>query len=94
MVQKEILTFLKVHLHPSGKVYYHKSFLSYSYLLYKMMELLVSMDFIKETDFKNHLSMMRSVEKLNNNDRYWKVICERYSWKFYKSDVELKNYLH
>jgi len=69
-----------------GKVWYSKSFLSYSYLVYKMMELLVSMDLIKETDFKNHLPIMKSVEKLNNSDKYWKVICDKYGWKFYKSE--------
>ncbi len=56
-----------------------KNFLSYSYVLYKLIELL---DF---NDLKKHFSLLKSREKLYQQDLIWKKICEEVNWQFIKS---------
>lgn len=55
----------------------HRSnFLSYSYVLYKFCELL------GEDDFLPYFPLLKSTEKLRQQDAIWKNICNELSWEF------------
>ena len=56
-----------------------KNFLSYSYVLYKMCELL------GEDDYLKCFPLLKSTEKLYVQDKIWKKICEELNWEFYKT---------
>lgn len=56
-----------------------KNFLSYSYVLYKMCELL------GEDDYLKCFPLLKSTEKLYVQDTIWKKICDELEWEFYKT---------
>lgn len=56
-----------------------KNFLSYSYVLHKFVQLL-GLD-----DFLNCFPLLKSREKLHQQDIIWKKICEDLKWEFIKS---------
>lgn len=56
-----------------------KNFLSYSYVLHKFVELL-GME-----DLKPLFPLLKSREKLHQQDQIWKKICEHVGWDFHKS---------
>ena len=56
-----------------------KNFLSYPYVLYKLME----MDHLDE--YKNCFQLLKSREKLHQQDVIWRKICESLGWQFMKS---------
>lgn len=56
-----------------------KNFLSYSYCLFKMFELLEKDDFLK------YFHLLKSREKLHQQDQLWKKICEELGWQFIES---------
>tara|TARA_B100000287_G_scaffold121928_2_gene113741 strand:+ start:874 stop:1818 length:945 start_codon:yes stop_codon:yes gene_type:complete len=53
-----------------------KNFLSYSYVLYKFCELL------SEDQYLQYFPLLKSKEKLYQQDLIWKKICEELSWEF------------
>lgn len=55
------------------------NFLSYSYCLHKFCELLELDEFIK------YFPLLKSPEKLKEQDKIWKKICEELRWEFYPS---------
>ena len=56
-----------------------KNFFSYNYILYKFCELL------DETDIMVLFPLLKSREKLYQQDCIWKKICEINEWPYYKS---------
>ena len=56
-----------------------KNFLSYSYVLYKFCELL------ELDDYLEHFSLLKSREKLQQQDIIWKNICNELQWEFIPS---------
>ena len=56
-----------------------KNFLSYSYVLHKFCELL------EYDDFLDKFPLLKSREKLHQQDLIWKNICEYLNWEFIKS---------
>ena len=56
-----------------------KNFLSYSYVLHKFVELL-GLD-----EFLPCFPLLKSREKLLQQDRIWKLICQELKWEFIKS---------
>ena len=56
-----------------------KSFFSYSYLLYKLCELL------GEDQHLDNFSMLPSIEKLIYQDQIWKLFCDEFGWIFISS---------
>jgi hypothetical protein len=56
-----------------------KNFLSYSYVLHKFVELL-GLDYLKEG-----FHLLKSREKLHQQDQMWKEICKELNWMFIKS---------
>ena len=56
-----------------------KNFLSYSYVLHKFVELL-GLD-----EFLPCFPLLKSREKLLQQDRIWKQICQELKWEFIKS---------
>ena len=56
-----------------------KNFLSYSYVLHKFVELLELDDFI------NCFILLKSREKLHQQDQIWKKICEHLKWQYIPS---------
>lgn len=56
-----------------------KNFLSYSYCLFKMCELL------GRDDLLCHFSLLKSAEKLHAQDRIWKTITAELQWEFLPS---------
>ena len=56
-----------------------KNFLSYSYVLHKFVELL-ELDHLKVL-----FPLLKSREKLHQQDKIWKGICEELNWEFIKS---------
>jgi hypothetical protein len=52
------------------------NFLSYSFVLYKFLELL------KRDEYLPHLQLLKSTEKLYQQDRIWKDICRILHWEF------------
>lgn len=53
-----------------------KNFLSYSYVLYKFCELL------SEDSYLKHFPLLKSKEKLHQQDVIWKKICKDLHWEF------------
>lgn len=58
---------------------HRKNFLSYNYVLYKFCELL------NENEFIHYFTLLKSREKLYQQDCIWKKICEILDWKFISS---------
>ena len=56
-----------------------KNFLSYSYVLHKFVELL------DLPHLKPLFPLLKSREKLHQQDQIWQKICERVGWTFHKS---------
>jgi hypothetical protein len=56
-----------------------KNFLSYSYTLHKFCELLELYDFLP------CFPLLKSTEKLKEQDKIWKKICEYLNWQFIPS---------
>lgn len=56
-----------------------KNFLSYSYVLHKLMQLL------EQDKYLPCFSLLKSRPKLYHQDITWKKICEDLNWEFYKS---------
>ena len=56
-----------------------KNFLSYSYVLYKFVELL------QMNELKQYFPLLKSREKLHLQDLIWRDICKLLEWPFYKS---------
>jgi len=56
-----------------------KNFLSYSYVIYKFCELL------EEDDYLPYFPLLKSKEKLHQQDVIWKKICEELKWEFIKT---------
>ena len=56
-----------------------KNFLSYSYVLHKFVELLGL------NEYKKCFPLLKSREKLHQQDMIWKEICNRLGWPFHKS---------
>jgi rubrerythrin len=56
-----------------------KNFLSYSYTLYKFCELLEADEYLK------YLPLLKSTQKLYQQDVIWKQICEHLNWQFIPS---------
>lgn len=53
-----------------------KNFLSYSYVLYKFVELL------EEDEYLQYFPLLKSKEKLYQQDVIWKMICRDLQWEF------------
>lgn len=56
-----------------------KNFLSYSYVLHKFVELLGM------NELKPLFPLLKSREKLHQQDQIWKKICEHVGWEYHKS---------
>jgi hypothetical protein len=56
-----------------------KNFLSYAYVLHKFVELL-GLDELKET-----FPLLKSREKLHQQDKIWEGICKELNWQFIES---------
>ena len=56
-----------------------KNFLSYSYVLHKFTELL------HLHQYKNHFKLLKSREKLLQQDKIWNCICNKLGWEFIPS---------
>lgn len=70
----EIQTPFKKHC-PSSR----KNFLSYSYTLYKFFQLLEKNEYLK------YFPLLKSREKMYEQDEIWKNICKELKWKFISS---------
>ena len=55
------------------------NFLSYSYVIRKFLELL------GENKYIDYFPLLKSREKLYNQDKIFKCICKKLEWKFYPS---------
>ena len=55
------------------------NFLSYSYVIRKLLELL------NETQYINYFPLLKSREKLYQQDVMWKAICKDLKWDFIPS---------
>jgi len=53
-----------------------KNFMSYNYVLHKLCELL------NYTDFLQCFPLLKSREKLQQQDKIWKKICDHVGWQF------------
>lgn len=56
-----------------------KNFLSYSYVLFKMCELL------GEDEYLPYFPLLKSAEKLHQQDMIWKKICQHLRWEYFPS---------
>lgn len=56
-----------------------KNFLSYSYVMYKFCQLLGHFEYLQ------YFSLLKSKDKLRQQDKVWKNICQDLGWKFYPS---------
>ena len=56
-----------------------KNFLSYSYVLHKFIQLLDEKEFLK------YFPLLKSRDKLHQQEQIWKKICEELNWKFIRS---------
>lgn len=65
--------FLK-HMPPN-----RKNFLSYAYVLHKLIQLL------GKDEYLPNFSLLKSREKLHQQDQIWKKICEELRWQFIRS---------
>ena len=70
LVQPPFLKFM-----PSSR----KNFLSYSYVLHKMIQLL------GRDEYLPNFPLLKSREKLHQQDQIWKKICEELSWQYIAS---------
>ena len=55
------------------------NFFSYSYVLYKCLELL------EEDQFLSYFTLLKSREKLAEQDNIWKLICKDLQWEYIKT---------
>jgi hypothetical protein len=55
------------------------NFLSYSYILHKIFELLELDDYVQ------YFPLLKSREKLKQQDKIWELICNDLGWDFYPS---------
>jgi len=55
------------------------NFLSYSYVLHKLFQLLELDDFVK------YFPLLKSREKLKHQDKIWEKICDDLNWDYYPS---------
>lgn len=60
---------------PKGR----KNFLSYSYILFKFIQLL------GRDEFLPNFNLLKNREKLHQQDQVWKKICEELEWDFIRS---------
>lgn len=58
---------------------HRKNFLSYSYVLHKFVQLL------GKDEYLPYFSLLKSREKLHQQDQIWKKICDELSWEFIRS---------
>jgi len=58
---------------------HRKNFLSYAYVLYKLCQLLEKDEYLK------YFHLLKSREKLHQQDQVWKKICEELGWQFIES---------
>jgi len=56
-----------------------KNFLSYSYVLHKFLEIL------GEDQYIMYFPLLKSREKLHQQEQIWEKICEDLNWQFIKS---------
>lgn len=56
-----------------------KNFLAYSFCIYKMLQL------IEKDEYLVYFPLLKSREKLQQQDTIWKLICEDLGWQFIKS---------
>jgi uncharacterized Zn finger protein (UPF0148 family) len=56
-----------------------RNFLSYSYIIYKFLELL------ELDEYKVHFPLLKSRDRLIQHDQIWKKICEYLQWEFIQS---------
>ena len=56
-----------------------RNFLSYSYIIYKFLELL------ELDEYKVHFPLLKSRDRLIQHDAIWKKICEYLQWEFIQS---------
>jgi hypothetical protein len=56
-----------------------KNFLSYSYVLHKFIQILDQLEFLK------YFPLLKSRDKLHQQEQIWKKICEDIGWKFIRS---------
>lgn len=56
-----------------------KNFLSYSYVIHKFLQIL------EKTEYLKHFPLLKSREKLHQQEEIWKKICIDLNWKFYRS---------
>ena len=56
-----------------------RNFLSYSYIIYKFLELL------ELDEYKVHFQLLKSRDRLIQHDTIWKKICEYLQWEFIQS---------
>lgn len=56
-----------------------KNYLSYSYVLHKFMQLLGKDEFLR------YFHLLKSRDKLHDQDKIWKNICAELNWQFIKS---------
>jgi hypothetical protein len=56
-----------------------KNFLSYSYVLHKFIQIL------DEPEFLKYFPLLKSRDKLHQQEQIWKRICEDLKWKFIRS---------
>jgi uncharacterized Zn finger protein (UPF0148 family) len=56
-----------------------KNFLSYSFVLHKMIQLL------GKDEYLDSFGLLKSRDKLYDQDRVWRKICEELNWEFYPS---------
>lgn len=56
-----------------------KNFLSYSFVLHKLIQLL------GKDEYLDNFPLLKSREKLYNQDIVWRKICEEVNWEFYPS---------
>lgn len=56
-----------------------KNFLSYSYVLHKFVELL------GHDQYKKYFPLLKSRDKLNQQDKIWKKITEKLNWEYIPS---------
>jgi hypothetical protein len=56
-----------------------KNFLSYSYVIHKFIQLLNQDEYLK------YFPLLKSREKLHQQEQIWKKICDELEWKFIRS---------
>ena len=56
-----------------------RNFLSYSYIIYKFLELL------ELDEYKVHFPLLKSRDRLIQHDQIWKKICDYLQWEFIRS---------